>query len=175
MASQENMVYEYFKVCDVYINGRFRDYVDRLWVKNTIQESMVKRLVDIYAIAAVVGLAIGSRLEDDHTGGDKRTVQLAQLAEAQQTLNPIMKLVLMLDESRNLSEEERIHSAFRVPETREEHDKNMELFHSYVRGGIEYMYQQLVVRQSDRNDEYSDERINRMIAFLKKPLQSDML
>ena len=70
--ASENKVYEYFKVSEVYINGRFKEYVDKLWTQNKIQESMIKRLVDLYAIAAVVGLRINRRLEDDKKDSDDK-------------------------------------------------------------------------------------------------------
>ena len=111
-------VFEYFKTSEVFINGRFKEYVDKMWVQNKVQESMVKRLVDLYAIAAVIGLRAKRRLPDDRVGDDKRTIQMKQLTDTYQTLAPIMKLVLMLDESRGLNEEERIRSAFRIPETK---------------------------------------------------------
>ena len=44
-------VFEYFKTSEVFINGRFKEYVDKMWVQNKVQESMVKRLVDLYAVA----------------------------------------------------------------------------------------------------------------------------
>lgn len=170
---EQPQVFEYFKTSEVIINGRFKDYVDQMWVQNVIQESMVRRLVDLYAIAAVVGLRIKRRLPDDHAGDDKkRTIQMMQLTDTYQTLAPIMKLVLMLDESRGLNEEDRIRSAFKIPETREEHDVGMELFNSYARGGIEYMYEMLVVRPGSPNDEYGDQRINNILALLNDPMSS---
>ena len=170
-----NETYEYFKVSDVYFYGKFKDYVDALWTQNKIQESYVRRLVDLYAIAAVIGLKLKRRLEDD-SSTEKRTVQLAQLTENYQTLLPIMRLVLMLDESRNLDEEERIRSAFKTPETREEYDAAMELFNSYARGGIEYLYQRLVASPSalDSHD-YGDDRVNKLVAFLNEPIGSQKL
>ncbi len=96
---------------------------------------------------------------------------MMQLTDTYQTLAPIMKLVLMLDESRGLNEEERIRSAFRIPETKEEHDAGMELFNSYARGGIEYMYEMLVVRPGTPDDEYGDQRINNILALLKDPME----
>lgn len=169
---EQFQVFEYFKTSEVIINGRFKDYVDQMWVQNVIQESMVRRLVDLYAIAAVVGLHIKRRLPDDRAGDDKkRTIQMMQLTDTYQTLAPIMKLVLMLDESRGLSEEDRIRSAFYIPETREEHDAGMELFNSYARGGIEYMYETLVVRPGSADDEFGDSRINNIIALLRDPME----
>lgn len=165
---EQPQVFEYFKTSEVIIDGRFKDYVDQMWVQNAIQESMVRRLVDLYAIAAVVGLSIKRRLPDERAVDDKkRTIQMMQLTDTYQTLAPIMKLVLMLDESRGLNEEDRIRSAFRVPETREEHDAGMELFNSYARGGIEYMYEMLIARPGSPDDEFGDARINNMIALLK--------
>ena len=165
-------VFEYFKTSEVFINGRFKEYVDKMWVQNKVQESMVKRLVDLYGIAAVIGLRIKRRLPDDRAGDDKkRTIQMMQLTDAYQTLAPIMKLVLMLDESRGLNEEDRIRSAFRIPETREEHDEGMELFNSYARGGIEYMYETLVVRPGSPDDDYGDQRINNILALLNDPME----
>ena len=35
--------FEYFKTSEVFINGRFKEYVDKMWVQNKVQESMVKR------------------------------------------------------------------------------------------------------------------------------------
>ena len=170
-----NETYEYFKVSEVYFYGKFKDYVDALWTQNKIQESYVRRLVDLYAIAAVIGLKLRYRLEND-SSGEKRTVQLAQLTENYQTLLPIMRLVLMLDESRGLDEEERVRSAFKMPETKEEHDDAMELFNSYARGGIEYLYQRLVVSPAgvDSHD-YGDDRVNKLVAFINDPTGSQTL
>lgn len=82
--------FEYFKTSEVFINGRFKEYVDKMWVQNKVQESMVKRLVDLYAIAAVIGLRIKRRLPDDRAGDDKRrTIQMMQLTDTYQTLAPI--------------------------------------------------------------------------------------
>lgn len=168
--SNPNKVYEYFKEGDVLINGRFADYVDQMWTQNKIQESSIRRLVDVYAIAAVIGLRLGRRLEDDREGDQKRTVQVAQMSDIHQTLSAIMKLVLMMDESRGLSEEDRIRSAFRNPDTKEEHDANMELFTSYARGGIEYLYEKLVARVQGEDDIHTDNRINNLISLLRDPL-----
>lgn len=170
---EQSHVFEYFKTSEIIINGRFKDYVDQMWVQNVIQESLVRRLVDLYAIAAVIGLRIGCRLPDDRAGDDKkRTIQMMQLTDTYQTLDPIMKLILMLDESRGLSEEDRIRSAFQIPETKEEHDAGMELFNSYARGGIEYMYEKLVARPGNPDDEYGDQRVNNIIALLKSPMDN---
>ena len=156
-AKQEVKVYEYFKMSDFHFTGVFCTYIDAMWKQNTIPEST--RLVDLYAVAAIVGLRIQRRLPAD-TGEQKRTVQLAQITNNYHTLMPIMRLVLLLDESRGLNVEQRIDSAFRTPETQEDYEKNMELFNSYARGGVEYLYQELVMREP--GDEEDTNRLHNM-------------
>lgn len=46
---EQPKVFEYFKTSEVTINGRFKEYVDKMRVQNTIQESMARRLLDLYA------------------------------------------------------------------------------------------------------------------------------
>ena len=52
----EQSTYEYFKVDEMIFVGKHRDYVDKLWTQGKIQESYFRRLVDLYAVAAIVGL-----------------------------------------------------------------------------------------------------------------------
>lgn len=167
--TDEEKVYEYFKLDEIFISGRFKNYVDAMWVQNKIQESYFKRLVDLYAIAAIVGFRIGRKEENDPSE-EKRTIQLKQLNENYNVLMPIMRLILILDVSRGRSVEERVDEAFRNPENEETYRKNMDLFNSYARGGIHYLYEQLVLRAPDLDDDIADTRIANIIALLKAPL-----
>lgn len=49
----------------------------------------------------------------------------------------------------------------------------MELFHSYARGGLEYLYNKLVVRPVDIDDDFSNARIANLMAFVKEPINND--
>ena len=50
----------------------------------------------------------------------------------------------------------------------------MELFNSYVRGGTEFLYQQLVLRTQDEiADTHEDNRINNILALLKNALSTN--
>lgn len=171
----ETRVYEYFKMSDFYFTGSLREYIEKMWTQNQINDSYFARLVDLYAIAAVIGLRIHHRLPAESTEDPKkRTVQLTQIATLHQTLIPIMKLILLLDDSRGLNAEQRIESAFRNPESKEEYEANMELFNSYVRGGTEFLYQQLVLRTQDEiADTHEDNRINNILALLKNALSTN--
>lgn len=168
----DKTTYEYFKVDEMFFVGKHRDYVDKLWTLNKIQESYFRRLVDLYAVAAIVGFKANRKSEEQRDETDiKRTVQMKQLTENYQTLITIMRMILILDESRGLTFDEKLESAFTIPEDIETYKKNMELFNSYARGGIEYLYEQLVLRAPDVDDDYTDFRIANIVALLKNPLE----
>lgn len=168
---KDRNVYEYFKVDEMFFVGKHRDYVDKLWTLNKIQESFFYRLVDLYAIGAIVGLKVNRKSAEVKDDSDlKRTVQMKQLTENYQTLLPIMRLILIMDNSRNLSFEQRLESAFAIPEDKDTYKNNMELFNSYARGGIEYLYEQLILKTPDTNDEYTDYRISNIVSLISNPL-----
>lgn len=170
MAKNIERIPEYFRNDEFTITGRHKDYVDKMWVQGKIKESHFKRLVDLYCIASIIGLMSNRKAAADNSSTDKRTVQLMQITECYHTLIEIMRLVLILDESRGIDEDSRVRSAFRAPQTREEYEENMELFNSYARGGIEVLYERLILRKADGIDnDYDDPRVNNIIAFLSDP------
>lgn len=172
--SIDKTTYEYFKVDEMFFVGKHRDYVDKLWTQNKIQESYFKRLVDLYAIAAIVGLKTNRKSAEVYDESDiKRTVQMKQLSENYSILSTVMRMVLIMDDSRGLSFEERLESAFLIPEDINIYRSNMELFNSYARGGIEYLYEQLVLRAPDVDDDYTDFRIANIVALVSNPLLAD--
>ena len=84
--------------------------------------------------------------------------------------------MLIVDDSRSLTLEEKLDSAFRLPETEESYKNNMNLFNSYMRGGLEYLYENLIVRTiSPEDEDYSDARITNMMALLKRDLDEGEL
>lgn len=171
---RENTVYEYFKVDEMFFVGKHRDYVDKLWTQGKIQESYFKRLVDLYAVAAIVGLKAKRRSPEERDDSDlKRTIQMKQLNENYQTLMTIMRMILIMDESRNMSFEEKLESAFRIPEDEEIYKNNMELFNSYARGGIEYLYEKLVLRVPEIDENYTDFRISNIVALFNDSIIVD--
>ena len=174
--SKDITTYEYFKVDEVFFFGKHKDYVDQLWKLNQIQESYFSRLVDLYAVAAIIGLKLKRRSpEERDDSGIKRTIQMQQLTNTYQTLITIMRMVLIMDDSRDLTFEKKLESAFMIPEDEETYKENMELFNSYARGGIEYLYEQLVKRIPDVDEDYSDFRVANMVALMKNPLSEDKI
>ena len=116
----------------------------------------------------VPGKRIKRRAAEDSSSDNKRTIQMDQLMSNLSTLQPLKRIMLIVDDSRSLTLEEKLDSAFRLPETEESYKNNMNLFNSYMRGGLEYLYQNLIVRRvSPEDEDYGDARISNMMALLK--------
>lgn len=165
--------YEYFHK-PVIITGKHSRFIDDMWKQNQIQESYFKRLVDLYAIAPIIGLRMRRLAKEDHLEDRKRTVQVEQLMTKVEDLKTIMQMVLLLDETSKLTMEQKINRAFRGPNSEEEFQVNVELFNAYVRGGIEILHEMLVQRALGIEDEFSDVRIGNIVALLNNPLVPDI-
>ena len=82
----------------------------------------------------------------------------------------------MLDDSRGLEPAEKAKMAFDTnPKTEKIYTENMELFHSYARGGLEYLYESLVTRPVGLDDEFEDARVANIMEFVKKPINNELV
>ena len=79
--NSSDRIYDYFKTEPIVLNGRFASYADKMWVQNKIEDkSKFSKLLDLYAVAAIIGFRKGRRLADDKLTSEKRTIQLDQVA-----------------------------------------------------------------------------------------------
>ena len=168
--TEKNKTYEYFRVEEVFITGKHRNYADALWTQNKIFESHIERLVDLYMIATAVGIC--NKRKSPLDPGEKRTVQTKQLSENISDLNMLMRIVIILDDSSGKSVEERIEEAFRIPDNYEDYKRNMNLFDSYFRGGLEILYDRLILKIVGSDDEdYGDAKFSNIMSFIKNPME----
>ncbi len=154
--------YSYFRT-DVVLTGKHARYCDALWEQNQIKNSYFTRLVDLYVFAAIVGFRARKRCKQDSNDDDKRTIQAAQIINTM-ILPELMKTFILL--GNDGSDETRVNRAFRGPSSDEEFKDDVEMFNSYVRGGIEILYDELVLRELDLNDKYTDKKIGNLMALL---------
>lgn len=159
---QEN--HDYFQK-GIIVTGKHADYVDDMWVQGQIEKSYFRRLVDLYTTAAAIGLRAKRKGNIDNTTENKRTAQLEQVNTRLADLKIIIRLMLLLDNSDNLTKEQLVNRAFRNPQTEEELKHNMDIFYSYLRGGIEILHEELVERTLTFQDEYTDRRVGNMVAI----------
>ncbi|MBR1579028.1 MAG: hypothetical protein IJ668_00790 [Selenomonadaceae bacterium] len=133
---------------DYTINGRHATQLKSLAVKNSKDDTpntgIFERYIDVYMNAALFGMIYNRTAARDNSSEDRARIYADAFARERTYCMFLYRLVMLLDESTGISKEERIDRAFRhdsSPDNDEELKKNLELFHSYVRGGIELMYE----------------------------------
>jgi hypothetical protein len=107
------------------------------------------RIIDVYMVGAIVGFLHGRKAERDTTSNDRVRVYAAAFGTEKLRCDFIYRLIMLLDETTGYNMEQRIDRAFRDDskpdnaETKEVMKNNMDLFHSYVLGGIEVLQEML--------------------------------
>ena len=165
---------------DYTITGKHATYLKSLAVKNANRDNddevkivhsaqLFERYIDVYMNAAIWGLLYKRREERDTISKDRARIYADAFARERNNCIFLYRLVMLLDESTNLNAEERVNRAFRydtMPDKVEEFKNNMDLFHAYIRGGIEQMYEQFTDGCSNRGD-YLNTSYKVMIDFKK--------
>ena len=140
---------------DIYVKGKHATYIKYLskkTEKNDRKEKVAgvfERAIDVYMVAPIIGLVYGLRRDEDKASADDVKIFADTVNREQLNLVYIYRMVLLVDNSRGLSADEKIELAFRTPEKEE----NMKLFNSYLRGGIEWLFEQFTSGATTK-DEY---------------------
>lgn len=131
--------------------------------KNGINSANIfDRYLDVYMNAVVWGLLYHRRAEVDNEEKDDAMIFAGQFAKERNTCIFLYRLTMLLDNSVNISDEDKINRAFRDDSETNKPEllvKNMELFHSYMRGGIDMMFETFCEALSGYSQEDYMERI----------------
>ena len=101
------------------------------------------RLVDILAVAPIVGFENARTSERNREDDAEAKVFLAQLNVVNDKLELCYKTIMLLDCEHEPDEESRFRKAFQTtPDQRA--DEDLERFESYVRGGVDFLFEKLV-------------------------------
>lgn len=99
------------------------------------------RYMDVYMLGAILGLLNGRLEPEDNTNKDDAEIPFSVFHKEKMKCEFIYRMIMLLDETTKLTLEQRTDRAFREDTNEQAMVKNMELFNSYVRGGIEYLYE----------------------------------
>lgn len=147
---------------DYTINGEHATRLKFLAKKNASDDTeldnpnaarIFERYIDVYMNAAVWGIYYRRRAET-RPSKDTASIRADTFIRERENCLFLYRLVMLLD-SENLKPTERIDRAFRydtLPDKTEELKKNMELFHDYVRGGIDLMFERFTDGCQTRED-----------------------
>lgn len=124
---------------DYTINGKHATYL-----KYLVNEAKIfTRYIDVYMNAALWGLLYG-RTSPKDSSSDRARIYADAFANERENCVFLYRLIMLLDESIQLTPEERLDRAFRDDAQNGSNDKlsaNLEIFHGYVFGGIEVLYE----------------------------------
>ena len=161
--------------------GKHATYLKYLAVKNASENPsedasssarIFERYIDVYMNAAIWGLLYGRTAEKDNSTDDRARIYADAFVREQHDCVFLYRLVLLLDKTSDISSTERVDRAFRYDsqkEKKKEFNDNMELFHSYVRGGIEEMYEQFTDGCTNREDYVT--KIFEIVSSFKEELE----
>lgn len=121
-----------------------------------------ERIIDAYMIGALIGFKYGKQAKINDSVADTSTISIEQMMGEEENLMYIYRLIMLCEKSSGLNEKERIERAFKSDLDEKKVEKNMQLFHSYVLGGIEYLYD--TFKDCEDNEEL---KLQEMLNFVK--------
>lgn len=131
--------------------GKHCDYVIKLTAEyDTKKHKLFATNYDVYAIAPIVGFLYGRKAELDKTG-DATKIFPDKLMKEQQNLLFNYRLIMILDKNHEADFNERLNKAFRYYGS-DKAATDEELYESYVRGGVEVLYEKLIANATNPDD-----------------------
>jgi hypothetical protein len=158
--------FEFFKKEFQFV-GKHAKMVEELWVSNDYGHTYFKRLMDLYIVAAVIGFRVDRKAEEDYSQINPKSIFAEQMLKAKPDLDYIMQMMIMLEHKEHTSNEEAVKIAFRGASSKAEYDYYQNMFNSYVRGGVEELYERLIIK-SDDADTFYDDKTARLMGVLER-------
>ena len=98
--------------------------------------------VDVYMVAPLLGAAYNRLAPVDTESSDYTTIFADAIIKRQKQLDTVFRLVMLSERNSELTDDERVARAFRDDEVPEKLAANLDLFHQFMRGGVEWLYEQ---------------------------------
>ena len=136
------------------LSGKHATYVKFLKDEAKIFDT----IIGAYINGAIFGLLYNRTAPIDKESTDTANIMSEQFIQYQEKCKFVYRLVMLLDETTDISSQKRIDRAFRDdtetenPDYEEIMKANMNVFHAYVRGGIEQLYEDFVTGCTSPDD-----------------------
>lgn len=135
---------------DYTLNGKHATYMKYL----VNDAKLFNRYIDVYMNGAVWGLLYG-RISENDNSSDRARIYADAFANERDTCIFLYRMLMLLDDSTGIPDSEKVNRAFRYdsqPEKKGLFEDNMRLFHKYIRGGIEVLFEQLTEGCTNQHD-----------------------
>ena len=134
---------------DQEFQGRHASYIKFL----CNDKKVFNRYIDVYMLGAVMGILHARQAEPDKSSPDGAKILAGVFANERLKCEFLFQLIMILDQSDPVSDEQRLDRAFRVDDSNPiALAGNMDLFHRYVRGGIDVLREEFAECTTD--DDY---------------------
>ena len=146
------------------------------YVKFLVNNAKIfQRNIDVYMLGALIGITYDKTSTKDMTSNDDTLIPVSVFITEKPNCVFIYRLVMLLSDAKGeeMNIENRLNRAFRDDVDQDAESKmidNMELFHSYVLGGVEKIYE-LYTSDIVGKDEY----LERMIEVLEDFQNTDVI
>jgi hypothetical protein len=139
------------------VKGKHATYIRFINAKKQNKDDQVapvfEAAIDVYIIAPLIGVAYGLRAEVDTESKDTFNIFLEVILKRQKELEMVYRLVLLCDKSVQMTNDALVERAFKSDEDPQKTDANLNLFHQYFRGGLEWLYE-FITRGALNEDDY---------------------
>ena len=123
--------------------GTHADKVKELTAEFYGKQKLFSHNHEVYQLAPVVGFMYGRKAERNHTGGSDTSIFDEQISRYREIFQFNYQLIILLDDVHEPDHDERVNKAFRHYGT-EKALPDEDLYESYVRGGVDVLYEKLV-------------------------------
>ena len=150
---------------------RFLSATTKRLDKTAKAAGIINTAVDIYVITPLIGLVYNKKAAEDNASNDTYSILASQIITHQANLEFVYRLVMLADNSTGLSSDDKIDRAFRQDEQPEKLAENLELFHKYMRGGLEWLYEQFTDGATTKEDYL--EKVHDVVSLYKEDFGVD--
>lgn len=114
------------------------------------EHTIFERNMDVYRIAPIVGFLYNRKSEADKSKPSTTNILAEIMIKYQNELLFTYRLIMLLDKEYEPSAEKRINKAFR--DYSKEDQSDLEEYDSYVRGGVDVLYEKLMSDATQADD-----------------------
>ena len=148
----------------IQIQGKHADYMNALTAKlaRIKTKGIFERNIDVYISAPLIGFLYKRNAKVDSSSDTKANIFAEQINREMEQLQYNYRLIMLVNKE-NTTFDERQSRAFRYDNNEEKRKEGDDIFESYVRGGIEVLYEKII-----KNGNTTEEYIFNLFEFLQE-------
>ena len=128
-----------------------------------------KRLIDLYVAVSYCWVSCRQKGRGRYSPFETSSIFPGQMLKEKENLDFILQMMINAELQRNTDEMKKcVKKAFQGAQTKEEFEQYKKMFNDYVRGGVEELYEQLIIRKADPDDRFHDNRTANLMALMTR-------